>query len=245
MYVEPSCSSRKRSGRKRSGCGKMLASSCISVTAGISVTPAGSRQPPSVTGAFSWRSTAGITGRTRSVSLTTASRYASSPSRARASAAGLRSSRSNAHARPVVVVSCPASSSVISWSRSSPSSISPARTSAESTSSRSARPGSARRAAISSSSSRFASATRCRCRRQWPTYLRPGTTHISITVGSISTVFGSTSRNACVRAGSLTPITASRITSSVIARMRACSANGRPSGQPSTSAATIRSIVSP
>ena len=45
------------------------------------------------------------------------------------------------------------------------------------------------------------------------------------------------------RAGSVTPKTARRITSSVTACMRGCSANGSPSGQLSTSAATTSRTV--
>ncbi|HWX75583.1 MAG TPA: hypothetical protein VNZ05_09770 [Solirubrobacteraceae bacterium] len=63
--------------------------------------------------------------------------------------------------------------------------------------------------------------------------------------GPIWTVFGSTSRSARRRCGSLTPITAWRITSSVIARMRACKANGFPIGHRAASCSTICSTTSP
>ena len=58
------------------------------------------------------------TGRTRRTSLTVASRYASSPSRMRASTSGWRASRSSAQPSEPAVVSWPAASSVASWSRS-------------------------------------------------------------------------------------------------------------------------------
>src|SRR5579863_4087827 len=50
--------------------------------AGLTIVPAGSRCPPTAAGRDSLRLTSVTTGRTRSVSATTASRYPSSPSRA-------------------------------------------------------------------------------------------------------------------------------------------------------------------
>ena len=123
---------------------------------GTALTPSGSSQPPISIGAFSRRSTIGSTGRSRRVSLITASTYGSSPERSRAHAAGWRASRSSAHDSAVAVVSWPATSSVTSSSRSSasvigePSSSWRAPSSIESTSSRSATSGAARRRAISS-----------------------------------------------------------------------------------------------
>ncbi len=127
--------------------------------AGYTRIPAGRSQPAIVRGALSVRSAASITGRSRSDSVTTASRYASSvpssSSRRRAIGAGLCSNRSNAHASPVAVVSCPAASIVISSSRSSTSVIgspfsSRAPSSTESTSVRSSTPEARRRRSISS-----------------------------------------------------------------------------------------------
>ena len=100
---------------------------------------------------MSLRITSVITGRMRSVSLTTASRYSSpSSARMRSTTCGWRASRSNAHASAVAVVSWPAASSVISSSRSSWSSASPSATISDRMSVRSPTSGSARRAAISS-----------------------------------------------------------------------------------------------
>ena len=102
-----------------------------------------------------------------------ACRAASAARTALSRIAGCRVSRSNAHDSPVAVVSWPATSSVISWSRSSrsvmgsPSSW-PARTSIARASVRVARLGSARLSAISAYSSRSASSMLRRSARHGP-----------------------------------------------------------------------------
>ena len=83
--------------------------------------PAGSFQPPISISRVTLRPTSVSTGRSRRVSLTTASRYLSSSSESstRSITRGVRSRRSKAHASPVAVVSWPATTSVTSSSRSS------------------------------------------------------------------------------------------------------------------------------
>ena len=94
---------------------------------GATMTPSGSRRPPISTPRLSSRATIGSTGRIRSVSLHTASAYSVPASWASVTscsiASGWRTSRSIAQASDVAVVSWPASSNVISSSRSSSSLI--------------------------------------------------------------------------------------------------------------------------
>ena len=63
---------------------------------GVTWTPGGSVQPPTSNGCNALRPTIDSTGRTRRISLITASRYASSPVRTRARTSGWRASRSSA-----------------------------------------------------------------------------------------------------------------------------------------------------
>ena len=155
----------------------------------------------------------------------------------------MRSRRSKPHARPVAVVSWPASSSVTSWSRSSSSSSIPARSSSESTSPRSSRRGSARRRRTSSTTSASARALRASQRFHGPTRPSSGLSHMSMTSPERSTSAGSAARIAASRAGSETPKTARRITSKVSSRMRGCSSKARPSGQRSTSSSVTCSTI--
>ena len=71
---------------------------------GVTWTPGGSVQPPTSNGTIALRPTIDSTGRTRSTSLTTASRYSSSPVRRRASTPGCRASRSSAQPSAPAVV---------------------------------------------------------------------------------------------------------------------------------------------
>lgn len=101
-------------GPERVGVGVEVGRWWTSAIAGYTLIPGGSSQPATVRGRVSVRSAASMTGRSRSVSLPTASRYrlSSRPmaARARASTSGWRRSRSIAKARPVAVVSWPAAS---------------------------------------------------------------------------------------------------------------------------------------
>lgn len=93
----------------------------------MTIVRAGTAQPSIIVSSVVTRPICATTGRIRSVSLITASRYSVSPASTDAtsfaSTAGLRVSRSNAHAIDVAVVSWPAESIVTSWSRSSSSVI--------------------------------------------------------------------------------------------------------------------------
>ena len=68
-------------GRSCAGRGTRRAAGGRDRSTGVTVTPAGSGQPPISTGSRSRRPTSEITGRSRSVSVTTASRYCFSPAR--------------------------------------------------------------------------------------------------------------------------------------------------------------------
>ena len=163
--------------------------------------------------------------------------------------AGCRVRRSSAQDSPVAVVSCPATSNVISWSRSSTSVIarpssSAARTSIASTSVRSARCGSARRSAISAYSRRSASSMCRRTPRQGRRRCRSGLAMASIATELMFSSRGSTRRSAASRAGSLAPMTVRRITSRVISDIRGATGNSVPTGQLTTLAAAISAITS-
>src|SRR5690606_27663038 len=103
---------RNRSGRKRFGSGWWAGSACTKEIEGITVCPFGMRISPIWMSLVRRRATSEITGCSRMASLTTASRYLSSPSSAAwaalSNAAGSRTSSCSAHASAVAVVSCPA-----------------------------------------------------------------------------------------------------------------------------------------
>ena len=150
----PGRSSRKRSGPEGERLGVESARVWVSQIAGVTSVPAGSVEPADSELGGRRRPASGTTGRRRRDSVIIARRYSSLARRelrraAASSCAGWRSSRSKVQASAVAVVSWPASSSVISWSRSSSSLIAPpsskrAATSAERMSSRSLEVGVAR-----------------------------------------------------------------------------------------------------
>ena len=147
------CSSMKRSGRNSSRLGEEVGPHVHRGDGGKHQRAGGQTWPAISVSRVSLRATSTITGRIRSVSFTTASRYSSSSSESssRSITRGVRIRRSNAQESPVAVVSCPAVSRVRSSSRSSESVIAlPSSWRAESSSESTSSPGSeARRSAIS------------------------------------------------------------------------------------------------
>ena len=113
-------------GRNRPASRWLASDSWARMIEAATLAPRGRSMPPIVAGAIRCRTTIGITGCSRIDSLSTASRWSSSPAdrglaRPRLPAAGSLASSCSAHASAVAVVSCPASSRVTSWSRSSSS----------------------------------------------------------------------------------------------------------------------------
>ena len=217
-------SPRNRCGSKSCGDGYASAERCASTIDGETVTPDGYLRPPTVVGSCSSRITIGTTGCRRSTSLITASRYSVPPcsisSTHRSCTSGWRASSSIAQAIAVAVVSCPAATSVMSWSRSS-SSVSPwassaeARTSSASKSRRSGSAGSRRAASISSPRKSWMVARSSISRRHGPNPCNAGMPSPIITTGPASTARPTIGRIRSSRFESDTPNTTRKMTSSV------------------------------